>query len=83
MSNMFFFCSSMEEINLSGFKTNKVTNMNSMFAECLSLSEINLSMFNTSEVHDMGNMFENCAGLKVLIPKMLLTWATCLRTVIN
>ena len=41
MSGMFRYCSSLKEINLSSFNTNKVTNMSDMFYECSSLKEIN------------------------------------------
>ena len=37
---MFYFCSSLEEINLSNFNTNNVTNMIGMFNRCSSLKEI-------------------------------------------
>ena len=42
MSYMFYECSSLEELNLSNFNTNKVTNMYGMFLGCSSLKELNL-----------------------------------------
>ena len=60
---MFYGCSSLKEINLSNFNTNKVTNMSCMFEGCSSLKEINLSNFNTNNVTYMGSMFIGCEKL--------------------
>ena len=57
-------CSSLKEINLSNFNTNKVTNMCAMFNGCTSLKEINLSNFNTNNVTIMSYMFGGCSSLK-------------------
>ena len=40
MSCMFSRCLSLEELNMSNFNTNNVTNMSGMF-ECSSLKELN------------------------------------------
>ena len=40
MSGMFNECSSLTELNLSNFNTNKVTNMSNMFNGCVKLKEI-------------------------------------------
>ena len=45
---MFSECKSLNELNISNFNTNNVTNMNGMFAGCSSLKELNLSSFNTN-----------------------------------
>ena len=45
MSYMFNNCSSLEELNLSSFNTNKVNYMNGMFLQCSSLKELNLNNF--------------------------------------
>ena len=50
MSFMFYECLLLEDINLSIFNTNNVTNMRFMFYGCLSLKELNLSNFNTNNV---------------------------------
>ena len=39
MSNMFFLCSSLKELNLAKFNTSNVTNMKYMFSECHSLQK--------------------------------------------
>ncbi len=66
MSNMFFGCSSLTNLNLSRFNTSNVTDMYMMFADCPSLTSLNLSSFNTSNVTNMGNMFNGCSSLTSL-----------------
>ena len=61
---MFNNCSSLININLSNFNTQKVTNMSDMFNNCSSLTNINLSNFNTQNVTNMLCMFNNCKSLK-------------------
>ena len=60
MSNMFYGCSSLKELNLSYFNTNNVTNMNGMFYRCSSLKELNLNNFNTNNVINMSYMISKC-----------------------
>ena len=50
MNHMFYECSSLKELNLTNFNTNKVSNMFGMFWGCLSLKELNLTNFNTNNV---------------------------------
>ena len=60
MSDMFNNCSSkLEELNLTSFDTNKVTNMSTMFCGCSSLKELNLSSFKTNQVKYMSYMFDS------------------------
>ena len=61
MYDMFYGCSSLNELNLSNFNTNNVTDMYEMFSECSSLKELNLSNFNTNNVTDMHYMFLGCS----------------------
>ena len=63
MNSMFLECSSLTNLDLSKFTTNKVTNMGYMFAYCSSLTKLNLSNFNTSNVKDMNHMFYKCSSL--------------------
>ena len=49
--------SQLKTINLSSFKTSKVTNMSGMFAGLTELTELDLSNFDTSSVTNMGQMF--------------------------
>ena len=63
---MFKDCSSLESLDLSGFNTKKVYNMQGVFAYCSSLKSINLSSFDTSEVALADGMFLGCSSLESL-----------------
>ena len=63
---MFAHCDAIEYIDLSSFKSNEVTNMNSMFYGCSSLKEINLFSLDTTNVKDMCGMFGKCSSLQSL-----------------
>ena len=54
---MFSLCSSLKELNLSNFNTNKVIDMTYMFCGCSSLKEINLSDFIIGTVTEVISMF--------------------------
>ena len=58
---MFNNCSSLKELNLSNFNTNKVTLMIRMFYGCSSLKELNISNFNTNKVNNIDGMFFGCS----------------------
>ena len=58
---MFSGCSSLEELNLSNFNTNNVTNMVDMFCGCSSLKELNLTKFNNNNVINIRSMFYGCS----------------------
>ena len=66
MNSMFWYCSSLTNLDLSNFNTSKVTNMESVFYRCSSLTSLDLSNFNTLNVTDMSYMFENCPSLTSL-----------------
>ena len=53
---MFYNCS-IEELNLSNFKSNNVKDMSKMFAECHQLKKIIFSNFKTNNVINMSEMF--------------------------
>ena len=53
-SYMFYGCSNLASVDVSGFNTSQITNMNSMFYGCDSLEKLDLSGFDTSRVKDMG-----------------------------
>lgn len=65
-SYMFYSCSKLAYLDLSGFDTKNVTKMKSMFGYCRSLSELDLSSINTMNVIDMSGMFESCYSLERL-----------------
>ena len=66
MSNMFFGCSSLMSLDVSGFNTANVTNMRWMFVDCTTLKDLDVSNFNTANVIDMDRMFQGCSGLTSL-----------------
>ncbi len=64
MEEMFYLCTHLEKLDLSGFNTERVTTMNSMFYLCRSLTDVQVRSFNTEKVTDMGYMFLDCRKLK-------------------
>lgn len=66
MSYMFMGCTSLENLDLSGFNTSKVRSMYGMFHECSSLKSLDVSSFDTRSVQDMGCMFRYCDNLESL-----------------
>ncbi len=53
MGSMFYGCSGLTSLNLSGFNTANVTYMPDMFSGCSGLTSLNLSGFNTAKVTNM------------------------------
>ena len=66
MSEMFYGCFRLTELNVSNFNTSAVTDMSDMFFGCSGLTELNLSNFNTSAVTNMSGMFWGCRGVTSL-----------------
>ena len=66
MNHMFYACSSLTSLDVSGLNTENVTDMNSMFGSCNSLTSLDVSHFNTSNVTNMWNMFVSCENLTSL-----------------
>ena len=78
MSGMFYRCSSLTELDLSGWNTaasegsqtvkstKNVTGMGSMFSGCSRLASLDVSNFNTGNVKKMSWMFSRCSGLASL-----------------
>lgn len=66
MGAMFRNCSSLTNLDVSGFDTRKVTTMGTMFAGCSKLSTLDVSGFDTKNVTDMYCMFNKCSGLTTL-----------------
>ena len=65
MSSMFEGCQIKDNLDLSGFNTEKVTSMSSLFKNCTAPG-ICLTSFKTSNVTDMSSMFEGCSKLTSL-----------------
>ena len=66
MRGMFFNCSKLSSLDVSGFNTQHVTDMAAMFCGCSGLNTLDVSGFDTSNVNDMMAMFSGCSGLKTL-----------------
>ncbi|BDR55457.1 BspA family leucine-rich repeat surface protein [Xylocopilactobacillus apis] len=66
MSQMFHFCSSLENIDITHMDTTNVTDMSAMFNSCLSLKSLDFSQWNTSSVQDLSSMFWYCQSLTSL-----------------
>ena len=66
MSYMFGKCSSLSNIDVSGFTTANVTNMYGMFAGCSIIKTLDLSEFDTQQVTDMTGMFYDCTELNTI-----------------
>ena len=66
MRFMFWNCSGLTSLNLSGFKTENVTIMYEMFSNCFGLKSLDISGFKTDNVTNMHMMFYNCSGLTSL-----------------
>ena len=66
MRDMFVYCSSLTELDLSNWETENVTDMNGMFYCCNSLKNLDLSKFNTTNVTNMRSMFCSCSSLTEL-----------------
>ena len=66
MDCMFWGCSSLTSLDVSGFKTDNVVDMYGMFYGCSGLTSLDLSGFNTSKLGYMNQMFLGCSALKTI-----------------
>ena len=66
MSYMFYNCSGLTSIDLSGWNTTNVTTISNMFDSCTKLTTLDLSNFDTSKVLYMNYVFYNCTNLTTL-----------------
>ena len=66
MHRMFYGCSRLTALDVSGLDTANVTDMSSMFYGCNSLTALDVSGFDTANVMDMSNMFTSCSNLTAL-----------------
>ena len=63
---MFFYCSSLNSIDLSNFNTTNVKNMAAMFDSCSSLKSIDLSNFNTTNVINFQYLFWSASSIQYI-----------------
>ena len=66
MTNMFYNCTQLTQLDVSNWDTSSVKDMNSMFQGCTSLTQLDVSGFNTSSVTSMNNIFYYCSNLTSL-----------------
>ena len=64
MNSMFYECTSLKKLDVSGLNTGEVTNMGYMFYGCSNLNSIDVSSFNTSKVEIMDGMFAHCYSVR-------------------
>ncbi|MDR2889766.1 MAG: DUF285 domain-containing protein [Lachnospiraceae bacterium] len=60
---LFYQCTSLTSVDLSGLDTSNVSIMLYMFGFCKNLTDLDLAGINTSNVIDMGGMFAACESL--------------------
>ena len=63
---MFYGCSKLSSLDLSGLDTSNVEYMSRMFCGCSSLQSLDLSGLDTSSAEDMADMFYGCSKLSSL-----------------
>ena len=61
MDYMFYKCISLEKLNFSNFKSDKIINMKYMFFACSSLEELNLCNFSFNNKSNVRSMFFGCS----------------------
>ena len=66
MSQTFYFCSKLTELDVSKWDTGSVTNMSSTFNSCSKLTELDVSNWDTGSVTNMSQTFLGCSGLTEL-----------------
>ena len=66
MSDMFYDCSNLAELDVTHFNTANVTDMSSMFGFCSGLTSLDVTNFNTANVTNMEYMFKGCSNLAKL-----------------
>ena len=66
MAYMFYGCSHLTSLDVSGFDTGNVTSMACMFYNCYGLTSLDVSGFDTGDVTSMAYMFFGCANLASL-----------------
>lgn len=66
MGNMFYQCSNVTSLDLSGFNTSNVTTMAHMFYTCSKITRLDLSNFDTSKLTNTSYLFYKCRALTFL-----------------
>ena len=66
MSNLFYCCTLLSDLDVGSFDTSNVTDMSWMFSTCQQLWTLKLNNFDTSNVTNMSGMFSACQNLSTL-----------------
>ena len=66
LSDTFYDCSSLDDINFSGSTFDGLTSMKNTFNGCTKLSSLNLTIIDTKPVEDMSYLFNKCSSLSEL-----------------
>lgn len=69
MSQTFFECSTLTNIELLSFDTSSVTTMAGIFSRCSSLTSLDLSSFNMTNVSNTDTMFYGCNNITTAYAK--------------
>ncbi len=75
MTNMFYYCNNLTQVDVSSFNTSKVLDMTGMFRYCSKITELDLSSFDTKKTSKMSYMFSSCSALRTIYADPLL-WNT-------
>ena len=71
------YCRDLEDLDITGLKTQNLTSMDSTFLQCQKLKELDLSHFDTGKLKTMNSIFNTCYALR----KIDLTgWETAIPT---
>lgn len=63
LNNLFYFCQSLNEVNLYNLSSDEVTSAADMFNGCTNLQKVNFSDFDTTNINNISNMFSGCEKL--------------------
>ena len=74
MNYMFYECSGLTSLVLTGFTTASVTDMRYMFYGCSSLTTLDVSTFEITGDANISSMFENCSGLTTIYAASDANW---------
>lgn len=66
LDHMFYGCSSLKNVDLSGIDTENAETLDFFFAGCAGLTTVDVSSFDTANVTGFSFMFDECTGLKTL-----------------
>ncbi len=79
MKKLFYYCQSLEDVDLAGIDTENVTDMSEMFADCYGISRLELSWLNTAAVTTMEGMFRNCGAAELDLRSFETTGVTSMK----